>query len=203
MLESLEQKLNKKSSQKMVRVAFGFFIFLASLPSLGADYLGDQEKSNLINSHTKELNLSLLAQMQTTANQHTVKIENFVAYNNLPQYDNGGRAGLKILGQAAKAIFNNQQTNSPAQQLVKKAPSVVKATKNPTLNFSVNMSSSGARAEMDYSTSLKAVVLYDTSSSGMKIEVSHPLGGNKSLAFTHGNGTYGGTEDKVGVRWGF
>jgi hypothetical protein len=192
MLENIEQKLQQKSSQKLVRGAIGFFVFLASLPSLSAE---------LIDPKTKEVNLKLLAQMQHTAGPRSLNIANYVSYNSLPQYDDGSRAGLKVLGQAAKALVNSQQPSAPTQAIVNKVK-IAKSAQTAHMNFALNLSAAGAHAEMSYGNSLKAVASYD-GSTAMKVEVSHPINVNQSIAYVHSPGPYGGTEDKLGYRWGF
>jgi hypothetical protein len=191
----------KKSNQRVLRAVVGFFILLASLPSLAAD-LEDHE--NLINTKTKELNLQRLAQLQSTANQRAMKLENVISYNSMPQYSSGGAASLKVLGQVSKAFVNAPQSNltvnSSLQKLAK--TNVNKAAQVGGMNVSVSMSASGARAEMTYGAGFTAAVSYDASSAP-KIELNHPLGTNRSIAITHDAGPYGGSEDKIGIRWGF
>ncbi len=206
LLKTQNQKNQNDLLSLTARGALGFLIFLASIPSLSAvPYRDAFEEMDTINHQTNELNLDVFARMQAVIDKMAFKPENYIPLNGIPDRSSGDRVSAKILQKTVQTLIDSNTQNSAVREVQKYTSNYERSVSKSDYKMSFKVTSTRAKAEVSYAKYVTAVLSYDVieRGSGMNVEVTHPLNNDRVLAYTHGMGTFGTVEDRLGIRWSF
>jgi len=200
----IQPKQIGKISFKIFRQALTICIVFSSMPALSAiPYNNAFHDMDLIDTQNKELDLSLLARIQTIIDQHQFNMANYIPLNNLPSNDDGNVIIRRVLKQTLKTVFESEAgVQSPlvhnAQNL---NSSLVTSIDRHGQSVQFRLKAFESEAEISYKGYVTAALTYNAGSAETRVEVSRAVN-EKTYAFTHVSNS---TEniDRFGVQWNF
>lgn len=156
-----------------------------------------------INAQTKELNLSVFEKAHMVSMQYQFKMENYVPYASLPQYDNGRRVANEILKKTINTLLDSDFANqnlalSQIENLNNTLSTSVDAA-NYKLKFRFRPSDTAAEVKIE--SFVNASLSYDVTSDEVALELSKKFD-DKAVSFKMQNDS-GEQSNVLAVTWNF
>lgn len=191
--------------QRVISFVLFLIYTLASTPSLSAiRYTNMFDQYELIQNETKELNLTLLANIELMLQQNRINLENYIPLIGIPNYDDGSIVSRRILKQTLK--FWTQNSQGWNNSLIDSAEAINSAvsTKIATANghsVSLKLKPFEALATLNYEGAVDASFSYDVSDGNVVVAVEKK-NGDKTYAYTITSNN-SETINKIGLTWNF
>lgn len=186
------------------RLVLSVALFFSSVPALSAiPFHNAFEQYELINEETKELNLSLLANIQIMIEQNRFNLGHYIPITNLPMNDDGSVISRRILKQTFQTLSDVESAaNAPFLQTANKLNNAIGTEmKTQGQYFTMRVKALETQAEILYRGKVNASLSYDISEQETKFELTKNVG-RQVYAYTLTD-HHDETINKVGIRWNF
>lgn len=200
------RRATSKYGRRCFRLILGCVVFLSTLPALASIPRQNAfQHMEMIDSQTKELNLSLLANIQMMLDGQKFNMTRYIPLQSMPQEADGAAVAEKILKHSMQTLIDDIETAANVPENIRNLSQINNALSTSmdrqSYSISFKLRPVDTKAIVSYKGYVEAALSYDVSQSETQLEVSKRVG-EQTYAYTIKDSN-SESSNTVGVRWNF